>query len=177
VTAYQYDSANRISQITYPSGRIVTYTRDTLGQITQVQTQESATATAVTLVSNVAYKPFGPIRALTFGNGVATTIQYDADYRTSRITTTSTPAWDFIYTYDAAGNITQIADQVGSYGKSFGYDALDRVTTDNNPLGQWTYSYDAGGNRLGFDWQVSGSTVQQLTQQYATTSNRARCRW
>ena len=32
-TSYQYDDANNVSSITYPSGRVVDYTRDAAGQI------------------------------------------------------------------------------------------------------------------------------------------------
>lgn len=164
-TAYQYDSANRIKQITYPSGRIVLYTRDILGQVTQVQLKENSAATAVTLATGATYRPFGPLKTLTLGNGITTTAQYDADERIARISTTSTPLWDFVYSYDLANQLTKQADQLSSFSRLYNYDALARVISDSNNIGSWTYQYDAVGNRL----KRTGSAQ---TLMYATTSNR-----
>src|SRR5690606_9747566 len=165
-TAYQYGSTNRVSQITYPSGRIVYYTRNALGQITQVQTRNDAGSPLVTLINAAAYEPFGPLSSLTFGNGVATSLQHDADYRVARITTTATPLWDFVYSYDLASNLQAQADQASTYSRNFSYDGLYRVITDVNNTGSWSYGYDANGNRTN---RINTST-QNLT--YATTSNR-----
>ena len=174
VTAYQYDSANRLAQITYPSGRIVTYTRNALGQITQVQTQNTGAANAVTIASGITHKPLGPLSGITFGNNVATTLLYDADYRVARMTTTSTPQRDFTYSYDAAGNITQLTDQVGAatFSKTLSYDGLDRLTGDTNDTGQWSYSYDANGNRTGRTWVHTDTSTTTLNPAIAATSNR-----
>jgi RHS repeat-associated protein len=166
-SSYQYDSANRINQITYPSGRIVIYTRNTLGQITQVQTKDDASAALQTIVSSASYEPFGPLKSLTFGNAVTTTIAHDADYRISRITTTSTPNWDYVYGYDAADNITTQTDQIGSVNKIYGYDNLHRIITDSNEYGPWGYQYDSGSNRT--QWGIASYVS---TQTYPTTSNR-----
>jgi RHS repeat-associated protein len=170
-TSYQYNSANRITQITYPSGRVVIYTRNPLGQITSVQSKDTSAATAVTLISNATYFPFGPLNTLAFGNGVNTTIQLDADYRTSRITASSTPVWDFVYTYDPKGNITGITDQISSYSKTFGYDVLDRITSDANNAGAWTYQYNANSKRTQRTITQGGTTTTQ-TPTYATISNQ-----
>ena len=35
-TAYTYDAANRIASITYPSGAVVSYTRDIMGRVTAI---------------------------------------------------------------------------------------------------------------------------------------------
>lgn len=162
---YQYDNNNRLSQITYPSGEIVDYTRNALGQITQVQMRNNANSTPWTIVNNITYEPFGPLNGLAFGNGVATTIAHDADYRVSRMTTTSTPGWDYVYSYDAASNLIGMTDQIGSANKTYTYDALGRVLNDS---ASFLYQYDAGGNRTLFTipgWFSS-------TQQYANSSNQ-----
>ena len=41
-TAYTYDAAGNILTETYPSGRIVTYTRDALGQISGITTKQNS---------------------------------------------------------------------------------------------------------------------------------------
>lgn len=164
VGKFQYDGANRLKKITYPNGRIVSYVRNALGQITQVQTQDNANATAQTLISNATYEPFGPLKSLTFGNGVVTTIAHDYDYRVSRMTTTSLPNWDYVYGYDAASNLTSMTDQVGSANKSYSYDLLNRLTGD----GVTSYQYDAGGNRT----LIAVPGLFSNTQDYANNSNR-----
>ena len=58
-TAYTYDTANRIASITYPSGAVVVYTRDTMGRVTSVSAQPSGGASTL-VASSIAYKPFGP---------------------------------------------------------------------------------------------------------------------
>ena len=166
---YEYDNANRLSRIKYPNGRIVIYTRNALGQIVQVHTQDNASAALQTVISNATYEPFGPLKSVTFANGVTTAIQHDADYRVARITTTATPGWDDIYHYDAAGNLTSLADQLGNTNTTYGYDALDRVIAENNPI-QIAHQYDAGGNRTLYDL---GNGWISMSQTYAANSNRA----
>jgi RHS repeat-associated protein len=165
--SYLYDNANRLQKISSGvTGRKTIYTRNALGQITQVQTQDSSTAPLVTVVSNVSYEPFGPIKALTFGNGATTTITHDADYRIGRITTTSTPIWDFQYSYDNAGNVLGVADQGSSTNDSndYAYDNLNRVLSDR----YFAYQYDAGSNRT----QRQSWPSAAITQQYAAASNK-----
>jgi RHS repeat-associated protein len=171
-TQYQYDNNNRLSKIIYaPSGHIVSYMRNSLGQITAVQWQASATAPIQTLVSGVTYLPFGPIQSLTYGNGAVTTLQYDSDYRMTRSTTTSNPVRDIVYAYNSAGNITSLTDQANTYTKTFGYDALDRLVTDNNDAGQYSYQYDANGNRTQTSSvNSSGSATVPIT--YSAGTNR-----
>ncbi|MFN8992258.1 MAG: RHS repeat domain-containing protein, partial [Pseudomonadota bacterium] len=56
-TTYTYDSADRIASITYPSGRIITYTRDTSGRITGITTRETSVAPVFTVASGIAWQP------------------------------------------------------------------------------------------------------------------------
>ena len=54
-TAYAYDLADRFTSVTYLSGRIVSYTRDSLSWVTGVTSKENAGATAVTVASSIAF--------------------------------------------------------------------------------------------------------------------------
>src|SRR6266404_8139600 len=67
-TSYQYDAANRITSVTYPDGRIVNYTRDSLGRIQSVST--TVNGSTQTIVSNRTYRADGLLTGETFGNGV-----------------------------------------------------------------------------------------------------------
>src|SRR5712692_396847 len=51
VTSYAYDLANHVVQTTYPSGRIVGYTRDAMGRIAGVATQANSSAVPVAVAS------------------------------------------------------------------------------------------------------------------------------
>ncbi len=84
VTSYQYNAAGRLSQITYPSGRIVIIGRNSVGQVTSVTTKQNSGATAVDVATSVTWKPQSDLLAsLTHGNGLVTTASYDQDYRSA----------------------------------------------------------------------------------------------
>jgi YD repeat-containing protein len=53
---YAYDLADRITQITYPSGRVVRYGYDAKGRVSNVETRSSAAAAWVNLASNMSYQ-------------------------------------------------------------------------------------------------------------------------
>ena len=60
--------------MTYPSGRVVTYSRDSLGRITAI------TSGTQTLMSGRSYRG-DMVTGQTMGNGVAETRAYDTDGR------------------------------------------------------------------------------------------------
>jgi YD repeat-containing protein len=61
---YAYTPGGKVGSVTYPSGRVVTNTRNALGQISSVN------ATGIgDLVSNLSYRPFGGPLGLTNGFG------------------------------------------------------------------------------------------------------------
>ena len=175
-TSYVYDSADNLIQMTYPSGFVVDYTRNTIGQVTSVTAQDGSSASQ-TLASNITYKPFGPMASMDLGNGLTTTYTYDQDYR---LTDKTTPTiYSVTNTYDLANNITQTTDNltgVYSEGTSFDqtltYDNLDRITQwvsyphfGSTETHNWTY--DANGNRLtGTDYAeldfINSATNNQL---------------
>ena len=55
--SYGYDSLGRMSSITYPSGKVLTYTFDVQGRIA------SMAVNAVNLISGITYQPFGPAKS------------------------------------------------------------------------------------------------------------------
>lgn len=48
-----YDADGNVSEIAYPSGRTVAYTRDSLGRVAGVTTKKDASSATVTLASDV----------------------------------------------------------------------------------------------------------------------------
>ena len=86
---------------------------------------------AVPVLASVGYQPFGPVNALTFGNGIAETRSFDLDYRMTSLADTGAAALqNLTYTYDAANNVPSITDGVtATNSQTLGYDALNRLTS------------------------------------------------
>ena len=69
--AYVYDKADRVTQITFPSGRVVNYVRAADGRIGSVTTKQNATAAVVSLASSIVYQPlWGVVQSRNIGDGV-----------------------------------------------------------------------------------------------------------
>ena len=163
VTAYQYDSSGRMTKITYPSGREVAYTLDSLGRVSQIATTKNGVTQPV--VSSVAYRPFGPAQGFTFGNGQTYTRGFDIDGRVASYTLATQ---SFAVGYDAASRISFISDTgVPANTNTYSYDSLDRLTNAVAPGTPYAYSYDAVGNRL---TKTVGAGTDSYA--YAGTSNR-----
>ncbi len=171
ITSYAYDLANHIVQITYPSGRIVSYSRDAMGRISDVTTQANSLAVPVAVASGAAYAPFGPLTGLSYGNGLSLSVSYDQDYQPSaRLVTGTASMQDLAYGVDADGNITGITDHLAT-GRSqvFQYDSLNRLTYASGLYGALAYGYDAVGNRTS---QTGSTTNLAETYTYAANSNQ-----
>lgn len=163
VTAYRYDDAGRLTGMTYPSGRKIDYTFDSMGRIATVTT--TVAGASATLASGVTYQPFGPLKSLTFGNGQVYSRSYDLNGRMTSFTLNGQAQ---TVSYDAASRVTGVTDG-GNTGnsRSYGYDQLDRLTSELYPNSSRSYAYDAVGNR-------TQSTLNAATTNYtyAAASNR-----
>jgi RHS repeat-associated protein len=145
-TSYTYDLAGNIATITLPSGRVVTYTRNANGLVSNVAAPVNGSS--VNLASSITYLPFGPLNALTYGNSLTLSATFDTDYNPTNRTISGGIA-NWTYTTDDNGNVTQAG------ATTYGYDALNRVNAEN--AGATTsYTYDATSNRL---TKVQGGTT------------------
>jgi len=143
-TRYAYDPAGNLVEMTYPSGRTVTYPRDAKNRPTSVT---ATLGTPRVLASEIAYDPAGNRTSFALGNGLAETWAYDPAGRVASITLPGIAA--LAYTYDAAGNIVSIADTVNpASSKAYAYDPLDRLSGATGPWGSLAWTYDGNGNRL-----------------------------
>ena len=170
VTSYAYDTSGNLTSITYPSGRIVTYVRDTAGRVQAVKTKANSSATEQDAISSVSYLPFGPAKSYTFGNGLSHAVSFDTDYRITAINVGGVLTRN--YEYDNADNINKIADSLAmSKTQNFTYDPLNRLTSANGSYGYQAFSYDDVGNRTGLLLD-NGATILSDTYHYETNSNR-----
>lgn len=155
--SYQYNSAGQLTQVTYPSGSVLTYTYDGLGRV------QSLSQNGVVLLNSIQYRAFGGITGWTWGNGSSHTRTYDQNGALNYQTLGNT---GITYGYDAVGNLTGTQD-LASNTQTYGYDALDRVNSYAGNGSTHGYSYDANGNRL---THSNGSSTE--TYSYPSTSNK-----
>ncbi len=153
-TSYDYDASGQVTSITYPSGRIVDYVRDSLGQITQVTSTESSIVKNI--VTAASYEPFGPVASMTYGNGLVFDYSRRTNYQVDDIS--SSGVTGRTYGFDAAGNVVSLADSQSDYSVAYTYDALNRVDTDisfqirsypadvtaQNPILYWRFEETSG---------------------------------
>jgi YD repeat-containing protein len=90
-------------------------------------------------------------QTMTDPSGVTT---YTYDPQTDRLVSKQTPFGTIAYTYDAAGDVTQIASSNASGSVvAYQYDKLNRLSTVTVPGQSPTnYSYDAVGNLAGYPY-------------------------
>lgn len=151
-TTYTYSVADRLLSITYPSGAIVTYGRDSIGRITSVSYKANANASSIVIASNVTYYPFGPQNVITFGNGRTLAKTYDGDYAIDKIVSSNSNGLVIDATVDALGNLTNASSVVGANPPTqvYQYDPLYRLTAVQNGSGTSLlgFTYDLTGDRL-----------------------------
>src|SRR6185369_14308584 len=66
VTSYQYNAANQLTQLTYPSGRVIGLGHDNKGRVTSVGS----------FLTSVTYNAIGQLTGTTLGNGVTESYGY-----------------------------------------------------------------------------------------------------
>ena len=155
---YSYDNGGRLSQIAYPSGKLISYTY-AMGKI------DSISINGVPLMTNIQYQPFGPVQAWTWGNGTLYVRSFDSDGRIATLPLGSSVRQ---IGYDAASRITSITDPLLPIAnQNYSYDSLDRLTGFVNNSTTQSYAYDHDGNRIG---STLGATP--YTYSHPPTSNK-----
>lgn len=164
---YGYDANGSLTNQTYPTGLVVSYAPNALGQATAVTDSAGRTH-----ASGIAYYPNGAISQFTYGNGIVHTMQQNA--RQLPVRTTDAGALNYSYAYDNAGNPTHIADdlQGAHYTRWMHYDGLDRLTDVGScSFGGdcWhRFTYDALDNMK--SWKLAG--VKDYANYVYDASNR-----
>ena len=157
---YGYDVNGNRTTIGYPGGVTATYGYDFADRPSSLAVTNPPSP-AQTVVSVVSYKPFGPLKGLTLGNGLVETRTFDQRYSPTGITAGALLNWS--YTTDGEGNPTAITDLlIAANSRTFAYQPDQYFLTcaagpwnppgagcSGSPTGQpllWTY--DRIGNRL-----------------------------
>ncbi|WP_284343757.1 RHS repeat-associated core domain-containing protein [Dyella mobilis] len=154
-TAYQYDSLDRLTQVTDPSSLATIYSYDGLSDATGQQSPDTGTTSRT-------FDAAGNVLTRTDAKGIVATNTYDAF---DRLTSTSYPdtTQNITYTYDEASSVTgcSSSNPVGrltriiesSVTTAYCYDAWGRVIQKQIITGTTThtvgYSYTAAGRLSG----------------------------
>jgi RHS repeat-associated protein len=178
---YHYDAGGDVTQITYPSGRVVQQAYNPVGQLCQIAPNATGCSGSGYYAADFTYNAPGNLNGFTYGNGVTAAFSYSAN-RTQLSTLAYTKATStyfsqqYWYQQDSQncpngttgndGSIQCITDLVDS-GRtvSYGYDPLGRLTSaktnGSTAFPQWgmTESYDRFGNR--WDQTATAGTVPQ----------------
>jgi RHS repeat-associated protein len=128
MTQYGYNLAGGLSSVTTPWNEQITYGHDRIGRVTDVTTSASVTPYA----SGLQYRAFGALKQMTYGNGRALSIDYDARMRIKSWDTSGVVGWE--YRYDTP-NIHENTNRVayarnlydGTLDRSYDYDQVGRM--------------------------------------------------
>ncbi len=135
-----YDSLGYMQQLTYPSGQVVTFGVNALGQVKSIGAY----------ITSATYHPSGPLKTITYGNGVTYTANLNSRKLPRSINLKDSSGQvlsDLVYGWDKNLNIDLIQDYVRpAYTISLTYDGLDRLKTADGYWGFGTLTYDVLGN-------------------------------
>ena len=144
-TTLTYDSASRLTKISYPDNTWLEYSYDSAGRRTKMEDNTGYTV-------NYAYNSLGQLSGLSDGSGNAiVSYAYDADGRLSE--SVKANGTFTVYGYDAAGNVTLVNNESGHGSSSpavnssfsYVYNSVGECTKETTSQGTWTYAYDADG--------------------------------
>lgn len=148
---YAYDKDDQLRQIVYPHGAVVTYARNSNGQATGLSWQPHAGGPVSALVLGASYYPFGPLRAITFGNAQQLIKTYDSNHAIDSIESQQPGGLVLDLQTDVFGNVTAVAPTLdGPVSRRYVYDPLNRLTEMRDGASQLLeqFSYSPVGDRL-----------------------------
>jgi RHS repeat-associated protein len=177
-SSYQYNAANQVTQMTYPSGRVINAGHDSKGRGTSVGSY----------LTNVTYNGVGQLTGTSLGNSVSESYGYDAN-RMQLSTQTATKSggptgglMNLTYAYQASAGQMGVGSTAGNAGQliainnnstingtsesaAYTYDNLGRLITSNQTSNGASagrrFAYDRWGNRTGMWDAVSGGNQLQ----------------
>jgi len=169
-STYTYNLDGSIATLTYPSGRVITYTPQSSGANTAGRMLSAVdSANSINYATAAAYAPTGALASLTNGAGVISTFFYNSRLQPCRIsvkssglapTSCSDPATsnilDFSYNFSVGtadnGNVTAITNNRDTTrSQNFAYDSLNRLFTAQTTSTHATSPAHCWGEQFGYD--------------------------
>ncbi len=180
-TVFGYDTADRVANVNYPSGRFVSYEYDAGGRRslmadssgTTVRYEYSAVGNLIRVADEsdstivaYSYDSAGLVTRIDKGNATFSTYQYDGADQLIKVTNFEPGGSEisfFEYLYDSLGRRIGMGTADGEW--SYTYDSSGQLVqaifdsaTGKVPSQDITYAYDAAGNRIRKD--VNGVTTE-----------------
>ncbi len=201
-TSYTYNFDGSPATVTYPSGRLITYTLQSSGTNTAGRLLSSIDSTGpINYATAASYAPSGALASLTNGASVISTLFYNSRLQPCRISvkssgtapTTCTTAGagnvlDFTYGFNLGsadnGNVAFITNNKdNTRSQNFSYDQLNRIATAQTQTSGvtipnpncWglTFGYNPWGNLLASSITGPAGCSEPIPLNVAvTTSNR-----
>lgn len=142
VLDWEYNNLGALSTLKYPSGAVVDFAPNALGQPTK----------AGSYATGVSYHPNGQIKQFTYGNGIVRKVALDTTGRIDAITDAKAGSVknNLDPSYDYNDNLSRLIDWVDRNNDvdNLVYDGVDRLTSADGKWGTGRYSYDGLGNVL-----------------------------
>ena len=160
--SFARDAAQRITQITDPSGNSIKYVYNQVtGDLTSVTDRSNNTTTftydashyLLTIVDPRGVQPIKNVydasgRLIQHVDAFGNVINYNNNLSQQQEIVTDRLGNVTVNQYDTDGNIVQVTDALGGVTKRT-YDSRDNLLTETNALNETrTYTYDANNNRL-----------------------------
>ncbi|SUI78362.1 RHS repeat domain-containing protein [Shewanella baltica] len=142
VLDWEYNSLGDLSSLKYPSGAVIDFAPNALGQPTKVGSY----------ATGVSYHPNGQIKQFTYGNGIVRKVALDTTGRIDAITDVkaSSVKNSLDPSYDYNDNLARLIDWVDRNNDvdNLVYDGADRLLSADGKWGSGRYNYDGLGNVL-----------------------------
>ncbi|WP_080753198.1 RHS repeat-associated core domain-containing protein [Janthinobacterium lividum] len=142
-TSWNYDTAGRLTSMSYPTGVVISYQYDGVGRIASITSSQGAWST---IADSFLYQPANGQRyAWRFGNNKPRKVTYDADGRTTSL---YGGGQHVDIEYSPVDNLTKMTDY-GNPAQSqvLDYDMADRVTSIWRDGDSQFFAIDQAGNR------------------------------
>jgi RHS repeat-associated protein len=198
IMGYAYNIAGELTQITYPSGRVIQQSVDAIGRLCEIATSSptGCGSAASPYATGYDYNAAGQVTGLKYGNGIYASLGFSSDrlqlncldYSTTNRGGTcahdATTKFGLTYAYATTPNnnglIARITDSVDN-GRTanYAYDPLSRLstalTTGSANYPQWglSWGYDRYSNRL--NQTLTAGSGYQGSVQVTASSNRINC--
>ena len=189
-TGYAYDRKGNLTQVTYPSGRVVDYNYATGGGCCNSRLDSVVDKTTDTnVVHTRTYQAFGGMLTQTLGNGATQSFSYNSRLQLTGITAAAGghTVMDFSYGYvsidengvttdENTGRVRSRTDAVQpEHSVTYDYDSIYRLEQVQGPDDSWgiAWEFDTWGNRL--TQTPTGLAVGKVGTQtlgYTGTTNR-----
>jgi RHS repeat-associated protein len=189
-TGYGYNKKGDLTQLTYPSGRVVKFNYTTGGGCCNsrlASVTQTVGTTETTVESGMQYNAAGGLLNATLGSGVysvAETFSYNNRLQQTAITAALSGVTLMNLTYDygtSSTNTGRVLSRTDSiqpeHSAKYVYDSIYRLSQviSNDPSSSWgiSWTFDTWGNRLAQTPQGLAATGNKVgTQSFAYINNR-----